>query len=873
MSTETETFVVNPYIAGSPIKDSAMFFGREDVYAWIRQHLRGKYQDNVIVLYGERRSGKTSVLYQMKKCLGDERYIPVLLDLQGMELEGMDGFLWGVARKIVLGLRGLKEMQSLDRPARRDFEDNPRDYFETVFLPPIINLLGERHLLLMFDEANRLEEKVLSNNLSVDVFDYLRSLIQHLSQVQFIFSIGSRVEETRASAQLFSLAVYRKISFLDQDFAEDLITRPIAEYYSYPRPAVDRIIQLTSGQPYYTQLLCHNLFSRWMQDRPKQLDVVDVEAVLPDVIEQATPNLQFVWDDSKPAEQAVLAALAEMMPSYKAGVMRRNLDRRLRRSGLYPPGGEVTTGLKRLFERDVINNQEPYQFRVEILREWLTEFKRLEWVPEDLGEIAKEWKHRELERQAQAPTVREKARNWATPVFAGLLVGLLIGVTIYLLILIPEFRQRSRQSNAALDAIKATRLAEVSQLEATISAANSEISALENQGNAAAAEARATAQAAEAVAGIALARVTEFAQKEATANSAATQVVQAAQSGQESAAAAAEVTATKAQAELAALESPTLTLTPFSTPTSTPVPTATPRPTATPVPALSGRLAIPVLGGSGRYDVQIYAVPGGNKIGTIPNARQPNFRRFDGRLSVSSENSGGIWRYDPDGSNGRAVTSRSGDGHPSWKLNGEGLVYDSRSFTKNDQLFWSIYIENQPETLNSDNVSRIAGDIFEASGPLYPVWTSDDKIIFYACNYWILGAGGQCGIWQTDSTATEAGDGFRLPQSLTSQGEIPTDVRGNRFLAMGQRNGNFEIFLGSLTDGSLMNLSNHPDTDGLGAFSPDGQWVAFVSNRGRQWEVWVVSTTGGEPERLPIDNLNFGGGDRNWTTERISWGS
>ena len=93
MPPENNPLIVNPYIAGSPVKDATMFFGREDVYAWLRQHLHGAYQDNIIVLYGERRSGKTSILYQMKEGLGDDRDIPVLLDLQGMGLEGIDGFL------------------------------------------------------------------------------------------------------------------------------------------------------------------------------------------------------------------------------------------------------------------------------------------------------------------------------------------------------------------------------------------------------------------------------------------------------------------------------------------------------------------------------------------------------------------------------------------------------------------------------------------------------------------------------------------------------------------------------------------------------------------------------------------------------------
>ena len=115
MPNENETFVINPYIAGSPVKDSAMFFGREDVYAWLCQHLRGEYQDNAIVLYGERRSGKTSVLYHMSEKLGDDTYVPVLLDLQGMGLEGMDGFVWEVARKIVLALRRVEGAPSFSR--------------------------------------------------------------------------------------------------------------------------------------------------------------------------------------------------------------------------------------------------------------------------------------------------------------------------------------------------------------------------------------------------------------------------------------------------------------------------------------------------------------------------------------------------------------------------------------------------------------------------------------------------------------------------------------------------------------------------------------------------------------------------------------
>ncbi|MFQ5612745.1 MAG: protein kinase, partial [Anaerolineae bacterium] len=99
------------------------------------------------------------------------------------------------------------------------------------------------------------------------------------------------------------------------------------------------------------------------------------------------------------------------------------------------------------------------------------------------------------------------------------------------------------------------------------------------------------------------------------------------------------------------------------TPTDTPQPTDTPLPTNTPLPptrtptrgptntprpptptntpagpnlaSLSGRIAIPI-DNAGRYDVVIYAVPGGQELGKIIGARQPYFRS-DGKLLVNGD--------------------------------------------------------------------------------------------------------------------------------------------------------------------------------------------------------------------------------------------
>jgi hypothetical protein len=85
--------MVNPYIAGAPVTETKMFFGREDVFDWIERSLTGRYADHILVIHGQRRVGKTSVLKQLHNRL-PERYIPVFFDFQGRTHTTLDRFRW-----------------------------------------------------------------------------------------------------------------------------------------------------------------------------------------------------------------------------------------------------------------------------------------------------------------------------------------------------------------------------------------------------------------------------------------------------------------------------------------------------------------------------------------------------------------------------------------------------------------------------------------------------------------------------------------------------------------------------------------------------------------------------------------------------------
>ena len=202
---------INPYIAGNAVKDAEMFFGREDVFDFIRRNLVGPHSNNPIVLYGQRRTGKTSVLYQLQRRLSTG-YWCVFIDLHGLNLGGMANLLRGIATAISANLRRDHQV-TVEVPNRATFEAEPTSAFGMMFLDQVLAVLGDNQLVLMVDEAVRLDEEVHTGRLEHEIFEYLRHLMQHSQRLNFIFSLGSGIEEmAKDYALLFNGSLYHRIS-------------------------------------------------------------------------------------------------------------------------------------------------------------------------------------------------------------------------------------------------------------------------------------------------------------------------------------------------------------------------------------------------------------------------------------------------------------------------------------------------------------------------------------------------------------------------------------------------------------------------------------------------------------------------------------
>jgi basic membrane protein A len=372
---------LNPYIAGSPVTDANMFFGREDIFDWIRHSLAGQYADHILVIHGQRRVGKTSVLKQLPHRLPD-RYIPVFFDLQGRTRTTLDRFLWWLAREIVRVLKQDRELV-LPLPEQEAFSKD-LEYLESHFLPELRRLLPEHTLLLTFDEFDTLEEEEARETLGQPLTETLRRLMGR-EGLNFIFSIGSsgrKLENMQASyTEFFKAALYKKVSFLAQPEAYHLITRPVEGVLEYQPAAVRAIYEITSGHPYFTQLVCHELFALCQRTGQRTVSAADVSGVLDEVVERGTVNLKFVWDEAAELERWTLAGLAHSGEKLESRALGDFL--RKQRVRFSPP--DLEAALIHLREKDVLTAQNT--FVNQLLRRWLQRNRPLEQVREELTQV------------------------------------------------------------------------------------------------------------------------------------------------------------------------------------------------------------------------------------------------------------------------------------------------------------------------------------------------------------------------------------------------------------------------------------------------------------------------------------------------------
>jgi serine/threonine-protein kinase len=315
-------------------------------------------------------------------------------------------------------------------------------------------------------------------------------------------------------------------------------------------------------------------------------------------------------------------------------------------------------------------------------------------------------------------------------------------------------------------------------------------------------------------------------------------------------------------------EAPSPTPEPTDTPTLEPTAVPTAGPTATPtVPAadISGHLAIPLV--ANNIPRVIIADTDGNQVSALESARQPSHTLDGTKLVVNGD--GGpqllLRVANSDGSGAREVGNPLLNAHsfPVWSNDGTQLLYIDRFGTQDFHLFSRGLDSTEGEGEEIFAVGN--GQIFH-SNPLYPLWTTQNRIIFRGCSTWD-GQGGNCGVWLLKGQLGPV-------EKLTGEANhILSDATGNTVIFSWDQGGNRNVYKLDIASASTKQLTTDPAADSLGTISPDGNSVAFLSNRAGGLAIWYVSIDGGTPEKMFDIKSDWGAlSPDGWTEEKLSWG-
>lgn len=265
----------NPYVAGAPVLDDNLFFGRQELLDRILQTIH----NNSLLLFGERRIGKTSIQHHLRRRLQElddpeYEFFPVYIDLQGVPEEA---FFRSLADDIFEELAPRLDGLMRSRP-----EDGPYSYRLFVRdLHAVIRALG-RHsrkrvkLVLLIDEIDELNDYDPRINQRLRSL-FMKSFAEHLVAVVSGVEIRKRWE--REASPWYNFFEELEVEPFGKEDARALVERPIHGIFRIDQEGVERILSLTACRPYRIQKLCMAIVNRMHEQKRRRITVEDIEAV------------------------------------------------------------------------------------------------------------------------------------------------------------------------------------------------------------------------------------------------------------------------------------------------------------------------------------------------------------------------------------------------------------------------------------------------------------------------------------------------------------------------------------------------------------------------------------------------------------------
>ena len=401
-SEEQVEEIENPYAAyaeSAIVQNKEMFYGRNELITNTARTIRDFHSQNkCLIIFGQKRSGKSSILHHLKLELQQDKDL-LILDIGniGSILDECSStpllyqILWSIIRKLEYAIEDKLDESyspiSIEFPTDLVFYSHPsplslfKDIFERFKRNTSrVDDWKKVRVVLLIDEFSYIYSQIVSGKVSGEFMKNWKALLQEDFFSAVLVGQDVMPKFKQIFPNEFGNIQDERVSYLKPEDAIKLIDEPIRiggkqGKSRYVEKAVDRIVDLTAGSPFYIQIICNRLVEYINRKRAKLVTKSDVEQIKFELIQGVNAlsidkfdNLISSGDTSADAisDKDAIRVLASIAENSRTGACSRH-------SIICETQTPINEILRDLENREVVKQEQEnyYRIRVELFKEWL----------------------------------------------------------------------------------------------------------------------------------------------------------------------------------------------------------------------------------------------------------------------------------------------------------------------------------------------------------------------------------------------------------------------------------------------------------------------------------------------------------------------
>jgi len=386
--------VKNPFSGkdGQPMQDDDLFVGRFALIDKLTKSLR--YNDrfnygHIHALYGQTRSGKSSILFHSKKKICEVYKSSVIIADCG-NIDSCTSSTAALLSSIAYGIiKGIKDTVDFEKDKLNKLEEleanilNKPNHAENYFKRfndeiASISLLKDKLILLIIDEFTDIHDKIKQGKISSDFMKIWKELFQKYKYSALIAAQENIIDFRSEFPNEFGVMELEHVTYLRK---EDCVTDLIEKHLSidgktiFDEQASKHLYELSHGSPYLTVKLCNLIAEYFNRKQLSRITKSFIDIFLEEEIYSGPQKIDITVFEPQINDRAQKEVYGDNLKLLCSVAKLTKEDGRIRFDKIAVEGlpeEQIKKLVERLTVRDVLEkNKNEYSIKVLLLKEWL----------------------------------------------------------------------------------------------------------------------------------------------------------------------------------------------------------------------------------------------------------------------------------------------------------------------------------------------------------------------------------------------------------------------------------------------------------------------------------------------------------------------